>query len=425
MTKSLGKCLLGGLLFLLFTPSAFAADGAIDTGNTAWIMTATALVLFMTIPGLSLFYAGLVRDRNVLSVLMHCFAITCVMSLLWVIAGYTLAFSGSGALVGDLKMLFLKGLTPDAAATSIPDVLFVAFQMTFFIITPALIIGTFVERMKFTSMLLFMIIWALVVYAPICHMVWDSDGWLFKMGLIDLAGGTVVHITAGFAALVTCIMIGKRRAPKPPHNLPMTVTGTAMLWVGWFGFNGGSGLAANGAGAMSIFVTHTSAATAALVWMLIEWRSAGKPSVLGIATGSIAGLAAITPASGVAGPMGAIIIGAASGALCYYFSVKIKACFGYDDSLDVFGVHGIGGLLGTFLAAIVGVGAFGGLGDFSMGKQIGIQLCGIAFTVVYTVILTYVILKVVSLITGGLRVSDSDEEQGLDYTSHGETGYTK
>ena len=309
-------------------------------------MTATALVLFMTIPGLSLFYADLVRERNVLSVLMQCFAITCVMSVLWVIIGYSLCFSGDGALVGNLNSLFLKGLGTDGATLTIPTVLFAAFQMTFFIITPALIVGTFVERMKFTSMLLFMIIWNLVIYAPICHMVWGDGGWLLEMGLIDLAGGTVVHITAGFAALVACTMIGKRKAPQPPHNLPMTVTDTAMLWVGWFGFNGGSGLAANGAGAMSTFVTHISAATAAIVWILIEWRSVGKPSVLGIATGSIAGLAAITPASGVAGSMGAIIIGSAAGMICYFFSVKLKARFGYDDSLDVFGVHGVGGLLG-------------------------------------------------------------------------------
>ena len=421
--------LLAGLTVLFVsTATAFAQDAAatINTGDTAWILTATALVLFMTIPGLALFYAGLVRDRNVLSVLMHCFALTCVMSVLWVVIGYSLAFSGGGKWIGNFDALFLKGIGPDEAGGSIPDILFVAFQMTFFIITPALIVGTWVERIKFSSMLLFCVLWALLVYAPVCHIVWGEGGWLLEMGLIDLAGGTVVHITAGFAALVACIMLGKRKNPQPPHNLPMTVTGTAMLWVGWFGFNGGSGLVAGGAAAMSIFVTHISAATAALTWMFIEWFSGTKkPSVLGIATGSIAGLAAITPASGVAGPMGALIIGAASGATCWFFSVKIKGKFGYDDSLDVFGVHGVGGLLGTFLAAIVGSAALGGLGgaDFSIGKQMGIQLIGIGFTVVYTVIVTFIVLKLVSIVTGGLRVSDSDEEQGLDFTSHGETGY--
>ncbi len=425
MKKPLFVSVCTGFLLWISVAAASAAEetAAIDTGDTAWIIAATALVLFMTIPGLSLFYAGLVRDRNVLSVLMHCFVLTCVMSVLWLVIGYSLAFSGGNAWVGDLNQLFLKGVGPDAASGSIPDILFIAFQMTFFIITPALIVGTWVERMKFSSMLLFCILWALLVYAPICHMVWAENGWLLKRGLVDLAGGTVVHITAGFAALVACIVLGKRKLPAPPHNLPMTVTGTAMLWVGWFGFNGGSGLVADGAAAMSIFVTHISAATAALTWMAIEWAGARKPSALGIATGSIAGLAAITPASGVAGPAGALIIGFLSGAICWFFSVKIKGKFGYDDSLDVFGVHGIGGLLGTFLAAIVGTAAFGGLGDFEMGTQIGIQLTGIGFTVVYTVIVTFVILKLVGLLTGGLRVSESDEEQGLDFTSHGETGY--
>ncbi|MFV1995801.1 MAG: ammonium transporter, partial [Verrucomicrobiales bacterium] len=343
MNKSPGLLALAGLL--LSAPSAFAAQpSSIDSGDTAWIMAATALVLLMTIPGLALFYAGLVRERNVLSVLMHCFAITCLMSVLWLVVGFSLSFSGSGKYVGDFAQVFGRGLSPEVASRSIPDILFFAFQMTFFIITPALIVGTFAERMKFSSMLLFTALWSLLVYAPICHMVWAEGGWLYEMGVIDLAGGIVVHITAGFAALVACIMVGKRKAPQPPHNLPMTVTGAAMLWVGWFGFNGGSGLAANGAAAMAIVVTHLSAATAALTWMAIEWiwNHNRKPSMLGIATGSIAGLAAITPASGVVGPAGALVIGFCSGTLCWIFSVKIKARFGYDDSLDVFGVHGVG-----------------------------------------------------------------------------------
>ena len=377
----------------------------------------------MTLPGLALFYGGLVHDRNVLSVLMDCFAIACVMSLVWVVAGYSLAFSGDGKFVGDLDQMFLRNFDW-AGGDGIPNILFFMFQMTFFIITPALIIGTFVERIKFSAMMVFVTLWSLLVYAPVCHMVWDSDGWMFQRGAIDLAGGIVVHITAGFAALLACIMIGPRKTAKPPHNLVLTLTGTCMLWVGWFGFNGGSGLAANAAAAMSITVTHISAATAACTWAAIEWIGhTRKPSVLGIATGSIAGLAAITPAAGVAGPMGAALIGFASGAVCFWFSVKLKNRFGYDDSLDVFGVHGVGGLLGTILAAVVGLEALGGVGGgFDFGTQLGTQLIASAFTIVFTLVVTFLILKLVD-VTIGLRVDEAAEMVGLDQASHGENAY--
>jgi Amt family ammonium transporter len=411
-------------VFLLLGGSLHAEG--IDSGDTAWISAATALVLFMTLPGLALFYGGLVRDRNVLSVLMHCFAIACVMTLVWVVAGYSLAFSGEGKFIGNLDQMFLKNFDWSAAldGTGIPNILFFMFQMTFFIITPALIIGTFVERIKFSAMMVFVILWSLLVYAPVCHMVWDSDGWMFQRGAIDLAGGIVVHITAGFAALLACIMIGPRKSAKPPHNLVLTLTGTCMLWVGWFGFNGGSGLAANAAAAMSITVTHISAATAACTWAAIEWFGhTKKPSVLGIATGSIAGLAAITPAAGVAGPMGAILIGFVSGAVCFWFSVKLKNKFGYDDSLDVFGVHGVGGLLGTILAAVVGLKAFGGVADeFDFGTQMVTQLIASGFTIVFTLVVTFVILKLVD-VTIGLRVDENAEVVGLDQASHGENAY--
>ena len=411
-------------VFLLLGGSLHAEG--IDSGDTAWISAATALVLFMTLPGLALFYGGLVRARNVLSVLMHCFAIACVMTLVWVVAGYSLAFSGEGKFIGNLDQMFLKNFDWSAAldGTGIPNILFFMFQMTFFIITPALIIGTFVERIKFSAMMVFVILWSLLVYAPVCHMVWDSDGWMFQRGAIDLAGGIVVHITAGFAALLACIMIGPRKSAKPPHNLVLTLTGPCMLWVGWFGFNGGSGLAANAAAAMSITVTHISAATAACTWAAIEWFGhTKKPSVLGIATGSIAGLAAITPAAGVAGPMGAILIGFVSGAVCFWFSVKLKNKFGYDDSLDVFGVHGVGGLLGTILAAVVGLKAFGGVADeFDFGTQMVTQLIASGFTIVFTLVVTFVILKLVD-VTIGLRVDENAEVVGLDQASHGENAY--
>ncbi len=398
---------------------------AVGAANTAWIMTATALVLFMTIPGLALFYGGLVHRRNVLSVLMHCFALTCVMSIVWLVVGYSLSFSPGNRYIGGFSALFGNGLSADdSGGSGIPDVLFFAFQMTFFIITPALIIGTFVERVKFSAMLIFSVLWGLLVYAPVCHMVWAEGGWFFEMGVIDLAGGIVVHITAGVAALVFCIVLGPRKNPMPPHNLPMTVTGTAMLWVGWFGFNGGSGLVADGSAAMSITVTHLSACMAACTWAGIEWIYSKKPSALGAATGAIAGLAAITPAAGVAGPMGALLIGFLSGVACYYFSVKVKKKFGYDDSLDVVGVHGVGGLLGTIMAAVVAIPALQGFGGegYDVVGQLGKQLLASLVVVVFAGVVSYIVIKVVQA-TVGLRVDEQDESVGLDQSSHGETAY--
>ncbi len=432
------------LLFTAFTaPAALAdnhatVDAAIGAANTSWIMTATALVLFMTLPGLALFYGGLVHKKNVLSVLMHCFAMACVLSVVWLIAGYSLALTSGNDWVGGISAFFGQGLTTaDSGGTDIPDILTFAFQMTFFIITPALVVGTFVERVKFSAVMLFAILWGLFCYAPICNMVWngglmynDGDQENFLMGkgegVIDLAGGIVVHITAGIAALIFCIMVGPRKESSPPHNLAMTVIGTCMLWVGWFGFNGGSGLAANGAGAMSIVVTHISAATAALTWMIIDVITTKKPTILGICTGAIAGLAAITPASGVAGPVGALIIGVASGAICWYFSIKVKNALGYDDSLDVVGVHGVGGLVGTLLAAVVAVAALGGtendVENYNMGAQLFTQFKGSVFTIVFTTVVTVVILFIIKH-TVGLRVDESEESVGLDQSAHGETAY--
>lgn len=410
---------------------------ALSGADTAWILTSTALVLFMTIPGLSLFYAGLVRTKNVLSVLVQCLALTALMSVVWLVIGYSLAFDGSGmeagnvgraAFVGGLGRLFLSGVSGDTLSGSIPEVLFFAFQMTFAVITPALIVGAFAERMRFTAMLLFSTLWLLFVYAPICHMTWAGDGAFFAdMGVFDFAGGIVVHITAGVAALVACIVIGPRsdypNSPIFPHNLTMTVTGTGMLWVGWFGFNGGSALAANGQAAMAITVTHLSASVAALTWVGIEWIRHGKPSALGLATGAIAGLAAVTPASGFIGPVGALAIGLASGSLCFLASTTMKRKLGYDDSLDVFGVHGVGGFVGTVMVAIFAAGAFGGnQGELAIGRQLGVQFGAAAMTVVYTAIATYVLLKIVGAMTP-LRVSDSEEREGLDLVLHDESGY--
>ena len=429
--KNLMKPFGATLLLVLSAPLAFAeettVDQAVGAANTSWIMTATALVLFMTLPGLALFYGGLVHKKNVLSVLMHCFAMACILSVVWLVAGYSLALEGSGGWIGDLSAIFGKGLDgSDSGGSDIPGILTFAFQMTFFIITPALVVGTFVERVKFSAVMLFAVLWGLFCYAPICHMVWDSDGWMYQDGVIDLAGGIVVHITAGIAALIFCIMVGPRKETSPPHNLAMTVIGTCMLWVGWFGFNGGSGLAANGAGAMSIVVTHISAATAALTWMLIDLITTKKPTILGICTGAIAGLAAITPASGVSGPVGALIIGFASGAICWYFSIKVKTMLGYDDSLDVVGVHGVGGLVGTLLAAVVAVAALGGTENgaenYNMGAQLLTQAKGSLFTIVFTAVVTVVILLIIKH-TVGLRVYEADESIGLDQSAHGETAY--
>lgn len=403
-----------------------------DGANTSWIMTSTALVLFMTIPGLSLFYAGLVRSKNVLSVLMQCFAITCMASIFWFAIGYSLAFTDGGTannFVGGLSRVFLSGMMESSLSGDLPESVFVMFQMTFAIITPALIVGGFAERMRFGAMLVFSLFWLLLVYSPITHWVWGG-GWLGNMGLLDFAGGTVVHITAGVGALVAAVVMGNRNGfpqqPMVPHNLPMTVTGAGMLWVGWFGFNGGSALAANGDAGMAILVTHISAAAGSLAWMGMEWVRFGRPSVLGIVTGMVAGLGTITPASGFVGPAGALIIGLSAGVICYSATQFIKQKLKIDDSLDVFPVHGVGGILGTFLAGIFAssqLGLFSGQGlDGSIGAQLGVQVTGILATLIYTAVVTYVILKVVDALMG-LRVDGEVETEGLDIRLHNEQGY--
>lgn len=417
---------------LLIVPSVGAQD--ISPANTAWILTSTALVLFMTLPGLSLFYGGLVRVRNVLSVLMQCFAIACLMSLLWMIAGYSLAFGEGNAFIGDFSKAFLATVTETALWGDIPESLFAIFQMTFAIITPALIVGAFAERMKFSSMLLFSALWLFAVYVPVCHWVWSSSGWLFKMGLLDFAGGTVVHVTAGVAALVAALVIGNRSGfpttAMPPHNMTMTVTGAGMLWVGWFGFNAGSALAANGNAAMAMLVTHISAAAGALAWMTVEWIKFRKPSVLGIVTGMVAGLGTITPASGYVGPGGALVIGLTAGVVCFFMTQLIKRVWKIDDSLDVFPVHGVGGVLGTILAGVFAstqLGVFSGQGFAegisSMGEQVGVQFIGVAATFIYTGLVTFILLKLTGVLTGGLRVSKDEENVGLDIILHEEDGY--
>lgn len=418
---------------LMAAPAAWAQDG-VDGANTAWILTATALVLFMTLPGLSLFYGGLVRVRNVLSVLMQCFAIACLMSLLWMIAGYSLSFGDGNAYIGDFSKVFLASVGEDALWGDIPESLFATFQMTFAIITPALIVGAFAERMKFSSMLLFSALWLFAVYVPVCHWVWSGNGWLFNMGLLDFAGGTVVHITAGIAALVAALVMGNRSGfpttPMPPHNMTMTVTGAGMLWVGWFGFNAGSALAANGNATMAMLVTHISAAAGSLAWMTIEWIKFRKPSVLGIVTGMVAGLGTITPASGYVGPGGALIIGLCAGVVCFFMTQLIKRVWKIDDSLDVFPVHGVGGVLGTILAGIFAsteLGVFSGQGFAeginSIGEQLGVQFIGVIVTFVYTAVVTYILLKITGVLTAGLRVTKEEEMVGLDISLHEEDGY--
>ena len=428
------KTFLSLFLLLLLPTLSFAADEPlVDGANTAWILTSTALVLFMTLPGLALFYGGLVKSRNVLSILMQCFAIAGIASIFWLVVGYSLAFSGDGAFVGNFSKMMFAGVTEGSVMGDIPESLFALFQMTFAIITPALIIGGFAERIKFSSVLLFTILWLAFVYAPITHWVWGG-GWLQQMGLLDFAGGTVVHITAGVAALVTAIMIGPRksfvRGNTAPHNMTMTITGAGMLWVGWFGFNGGSALAANGDAAMAMLVTHISAATGAITWMCYEWKKYGKPTALGSVTGMVAGLGTITPASGFVGPAGALVIGFLAGIICFNATLMIKQKFKIDDSLDVFPVHGVGGILGTLLAGVFAstqLGIFSGQGFAdgieSMSAQVGVQLVGIVSTFVYTAIATFLIFKVVGMITNGVRVSDDEESQGLDLVDHNERGY--
>jgi Amt family ammonium transporter len=426
----LNRIFLFGLLAVL--PSiAVAEEPTLNSGDTAWMITATALVLLMTIPGLSLFYAGLVRSKNVLSVLMQCFALTGLMSLLWAIYGYSLASTDGGSLnqwIGGLDKLFLSGITVDSLSGTIPESVFMTFQMTFAVITPALIVGAFAERMKFSAMLLFMVAWLTLVYVPIWHWVWGG-GWIADMGAVDFAGGTVVHINAGVAALMAALVLGKRKGypttAMPPHNLSLTVIGASMLWVGWFGFNAGSQLAADGTAGMAMTVTQLATATACLTWMFLEWISHGKPSVLGIATGAVAGLVAITPASGTAGPMGAIAIGFAGSFFAWIVSTKVKSALGYDDSLDVWGVHGVAGIVGAILTGVFADASLGGAGlaeGMTIGSQVWVQFVSVLGTLVYGGIVSFILLKIIDM-TIGLRVSEDQETEGLDLAMHDERGY--
>ncbi len=422
--------LLAGLPALV-RADALPEAAALDSGDTAWMIVACALVLFMTLPGLALFYGGLVRAKNVLSVLMQCMAAAGVMSVLWLVFGYSLAFSDGGGLnrfIGGLDYALLRHMTVETVNGTIPEAVFVMFQLTFMIITPALIVGAFAERMKFSAMLWFLGLWTVFSYLPICHMAWGG-GWFHEWGVLDFAGGTVVHINAGIAGLVSCIMLGKRTGypsePMKPHNLPLAVVGGSMLWIGWFGFNGGSQLAADGVAGMAVLVTHLATATAALTWMGVEWFKHGKPSVLGIITGAVAGLVAITPASGTAGPLGAVLIGFCSGALCFFFATRVKKHFGYDDSLDVFGVHGIGGIVGAILTGLCAASFMGGIGlaeGVGVGAQVWAQIKSVIVTILWSGVVSAVVLKLVDL-TIGLRVSREAELSGLDLHLHDEQGY--
>ncbi|MBG4994150.1 ammonium transporter [Pseudomonas aeruginosa] len=432
---------LGALLSLALPGVALAAEEPVlNSGDTAWMLISTALVLLMTIPGLALFYGGMVRAKNVLSIMMQCFAITGLITILWVVYGYSLAFDTAGmekgvlnfnSFVGGLDKAFLSGLTADgltSATALFPESVFITFQMTFAIITPALIVGAFAERMKFSAMLIFMAVWFTVVYAPIAHMVWSGDGALmWDWGVLDFAGGTVVHINAGIAGLVACLVLGKRKGypttPMAPHNLGYTLVGAAMLWSGWFGFNAGSAAAANGTAGMAMLVTQIATAAAALAWMFAEWITHGKPSALGIASGVVAGLVAITPAAGTAGPMGALVIGLASGVICFFAATSLKRALKYDDSLDAVGVHAVGGIVGALLTGIFAAPSLGGFGSVEdIGAQFFVQFKGVAFTVVYTAVVTFVILKVLDLVMG-LRVTEEEEAVGLDLALHNERGY--
>jgi len=440
--------LMSGVSGLILTQDVFAdqhetaeveAESSLDSGDTAWMLTSTALVLFMTIPGLALFYGGLVRVQNVLSVLMQCFALTGIITIVWIVCGYSLAFHSTGmeeagkltlgSFVGGLGNFFLKDVGLNSENGTIPETVFVVFQMTFAIITPALIVGAFAERMKFSAMLIFSVIWSIIVYAPICHMAWSGTGSLFDdiIGAKDFAGGNVVHINAGIAALVAAILVGKRlgyqTTAMPPHSLTLTVVGASMLWVGWFGFNAGSAAAANHQAGMAMLVTQVSTATAAVTWMFIEWAKHGKPSVLGIVTGAVGGLVAITPASGSVGPIGALVIGFVSGAVCFWGATSLKAKLGYDDSLDAFGVHGIGGIVGALLTGVFSASVLGGAGmENSIGAQVWAQFLSIVITIVWSGVLSFIILKIVDAIVG-LRVEEDDERMGLDLSQHNERGY--
>jgi Amt family ammonium transporter len=414
-----------------FLLPALAEAQSIDSGDSAWIMTSTALVLFMTLPGLALFYGGLVRTKNVLSVLMQCFSICCAISIVWLVIGYSMAFSETAlnGFVGGFSKAFLAGVGVDSASGTLPETVFVMFQLTFAIITPALIVGGFAERMRFSAMLMFSILWAIVVYFPVTHWVWASDGWLFERGFRDFAGGSVVHVNAGVAALVAAMVLRNRKGfpeeAMPPHNLTITVAGASMLWVGWFGFNGGSALAAGGAAGMAILVTHISAAAGSLAWMTMEWLRFGKPSVLGIVTGMVAGLGTITPASGFVGPAGALVIGLVAGVVCFLATQFLKRKLRIDDSLDVFPVHGVGGFIGLLMTAPFSV-FLGGVvplaDDRTVGGQLLVQLTGAVATVVWCGVATFVLLKLIGIVTP-LRAPEDDERQGLDLTQHDERGY--
>ena len=427
--RKLIKLLVGGGLLVALTGNAAGAEEAppvLDSGNTAWMITATVLVLFMTLPGLALFYAGLVRAKNVLSVLMHCFAIACLASVLWVVYLYSFAFSDGNAFLGDLQHLFLNGVE-GLNGGDFPETVFVMFQMTFAIITPALVVGAFVERMRFGAVLLFTALWLTVVYVPVAHWVWASAGWMFEAGTLDLAGGIVVHTTAGVSALVLAKMLGPRNGfPKnvhPPHNPGMVMIGAAMLWVGWFGFNAGSQLAANEAAGLTMLVTHIAAATASLTWMVIEKIKTGKAGLVGIVTGMVAGLATITPASGNVGPVGALILGVLAGVVCYFACGFVKDKLGIDDTLDVFAVHGVGGMMGSILVAILGTSAFGGSGVENVGAQLKTQFIGVGVTAALSVVGTGVIVFILRATTG-LRVTEEEENEGLDKSVHGESAYS-
>jgi ammonium transporter, Amt family len=421
-----------GLLLCPLISSAQDAAPAADTGDTAWLITATALVLFMTLPGLALFYAGLVRTKNVLSILIQCFAISCVVSLLWLAVGYSLAFSDGGSaqdFIGGLDKAFLAGVARESVSGTIPESVFFMFQMTFAIITPALVIGGFAERMRFGAVLWFSVLWLLIVYVPIAHWVWGG-GWLAKLGVMDYAGGIVVHVSAGVAALVCALVLGPRRGfphtAMAPHSLPLAVAGAGMLWVGWFGFNAGSALAANGSAGMAMLATHMGASAGALAWMIAEWTRYGKPSMLGVATGMVAGLGTITPASGFVGPMGAVAIGLAAGTVCFFATQFLKRKLNIDDSLDVSPVHGVGGVIGTLLTGVFGAVALGGVGfpvQKDIAAQVGIQALGVGAAALWCGVFTWVILKVVALLSK-LRVSEDKETEGLDLAEHGERGYS-
>jgi Amt family ammonium transporter len=421
-----------GLLLCPLLSYAQDATPAADTGDTAWIIAATALVLFMTLPGLALFYAGLVRAKNVLSILMQCFAITGVVSLLWLAVGYSLVFTDGGsaqAFIGGLDKAFMLGVARDALTGTIPETVFFMFQMTFAIITPALVIGGFAERKRFSSVLGFTVLWLLLVYVPLAHWVWGG-GWLAKLGVMDFAGGLVVHVSAGVSALVCALVLGKRRGfpqtAMTPHSLPLTVAGAGMLWVGWFGFNAGSALAANGSAGMALLTTHMGASAGALAWMFIEWKKYGKPSMLGVVTGVVAGLGTITPASGFVGPLGAVVIGLSAGTVCFFATQLLKRKLEIDDSLDVSPVHGVGGVVGTLLTGVFAAVSLGGTGfpvQTSIGAQLGVQALGVVAAAAWCALLTWVILKLLNVVFG-LRVSEEKETEGLDLAEHGERGYS-